>query len=298
MDTRFGQNLRRALHKTDIQSFIGVYDVFSAAIAARHYDGLFLSGFSFAASYYGLPDIGFIAWSDIVAFTQRVRTVLPHHHLMVDIDDGYGDAEIACHVVSLLEAVGASGVVLEDQKRPRLCGHFSGKQLLELNEYIHKLNRVLATRKDLFVVARTDATDRDESMARALAFAKTGVDAILVEALPDLQLIHDLKKQIDRPLMFNQIAGGKSPPCSLQELKDAGVSLVNYSTPCLFAAQSAIDETLKVLKDQDGVLQTPAKGGIGVEGCTAILNDNLARRDNHERRKGNGRVKKVVGISR
>lgn len=281
MDTRFGENLKRALHETEIQPFIGVYDVFSASIAARHYDGLFLSGFSFAASYYGLPDIGFIAWSDLVAFTQRVRTVLPHHHLMVDIDDGHGDPEIACHVVSLMESVGASGVVLEDQKRPRQCGHFSGKQLLDLNEYIHKLNRVLATRKDLFVVARTDATDRDERMARALAFAKTGVDAILVEALTDLQLIKDLKKHIDRPLMVNQIAGGKSPSWSLQELKEAGVSLVNYSTPCLFAAQSAIDETMKTLKDQDGVLQTPAKGGLGIQGCTAILNDNLARRDKH-----------------
>ncbi len=52
-------------------------------------------------------------------------------------------------------------------------------------------------------------------MERALAFAKTGVDAILVEALPDLQLIQDLKKQIDRPLMVNQIAGGKSPSWSL-----------------------------------------------------------------------------------
>jgi 2-methylisocitrate lyase-like PEP mutase family enzyme len=68
----------------------------------------------------------FISWSDLVAFVQRVRAVLPDHHLLVDIDDGYGDTEVACHVVSLLEGVGASGVILEDQKRPRQCGHFDG----------------------------------------------------------------------------------------------------------------------------------------------------------------------------
>ena len=68
--------------------FIGVYDAFSASVAARYFDGLFVSGFGFAASHYGLPDIGFIAWPDILAFVQRLRGVLPSHHLLVDIDDG------------------------------------------------------------------------------------------------------------------------------------------------------------------------------------------------------------------
>src|SRR3974377_2390527 len=90
--------------------FIGVYDAFSASVAARHYHGLFVSGFGFAASYYGLPDIGFIAWPDILAFVQRLRTILPAHYLLVDIDDGYGDPEIACHVVCSLESLGAFGV--------------------------------------------------------------------------------------------------------------------------------------------------------------------------------------------
>ena len=61
------------------------------------------------------------------------------HHLLVDIDDGYCDPEVACHVVSVLEASGASGVVLEDQKRPRRCGHFDGKQIMELDEYLAKI---------------------------------------------------------------------------------------------------------------------------------------------------------------
>ena len=96
-------NLGQELMQQDILSFIGVYDVFSASIAAKYYDGVFISGFGFAASYYGLPDIGFIAWSDILAFVQRVRTVIPQHHLLVDIDDGYADPEVACHVVSSID---------------------------------------------------------------------------------------------------------------------------------------------------------------------------------------------------
>lgn len=271
-----GHQLRAALAKTEIMPFIGVYDVFSATLAARHYDGIFISGFSFAASHYGLPDVGFIAWPDIVAFCQRTRAVLPKHHIIVDIDDGYGDAEAAAHVVSLLKGVGASGVIMEDQLRPRRCGHFDGKQLLDLDQYLIKLEKVLATRKDMFVVARTDATEPSEIERRAHAFAEIGADAILVDGVRDLELLKQLKTSLKKPLMFNQIAGGKSPPCSLSELKAMGISLVNYSTPCLFASQAAIEETMLALKNNDGRLLAK---GIGVQDCNAVLKDNLHRRD-------------------
>lgn len=281
MDTQFGQNLRSSLHETEIMPFIGVYDVFSSSIAAQHYDGLFLSGFSFAASFYGLPDIGFIAWADLVAFTHRVRMILPKHHLLVDIDDGHGDAEVAAHVVSLLESAGASGVILEDQKRPRQCGHFTGKQLLELDQFLPKLRRVLTARRELIVVARTDATDDNERMIRAKAFADAGADAVLVEAITDLTIIKELKQSISCPIMVNQIAGGKSPSWNLQELKEAGVSLVNYSTPCLFAAQAAIDQAVKTLKQHNGLLANTQIGSVGVEESTTLLFNNLTRRDEH-----------------
>lgn len=276
MHTDFGHNLRQTLAQQEITPFMGVYDVFSASIAAKYYDGIFVSGFGFAASHYGLPDIGFIAWSDIVAFVQRVRTILPRHHLMVDIDDGYVDIEVACHVVSLLEAAGASGVVLEDQKRPRRCGHFEGKQLMELDDFLEKLKRVLATRKSLFVVARTDATNPDEVITRATAFAEAGADAILADGIRDFEVLKLLKQTVNKPLMFNQIAGGKSPACGLDELKQVGVSLVNYSTPCLFSAQSAIEDAMQALRESNGWLQ---KERVGVKECTHLLSQNLAQRD-------------------
>jgi len=264
-----------------ILPFIGIYDVFSASVAGKYYNNLFLSGFGFAASYYGLPDLGFITWSDLVAFTQRIRTVLPQHTLLVDIDDGYGDPEVACHVVSLLESVGASGVILEDQKRPRRCGHFNGKELMDVGEFVHKLQRVLGTRQDLFVIARTDAVDEEERVRRAKAFAAAGADAVLIEAIPNLETISTIRAQIKLPIMVNQISGGKSPMWSLSELKNAGVSFVNYSTPCLFAAQEAMTTTLMSLQGNDGLLYGGNGGSVGVQGCTTILNENLSRRDKH-----------------
>jgi len=96
--------------------------MYSASVAAQNYGGMFVSGFGFAASYYGLPDIGFIAWPDMVSFVQRCGLPSP--------DSTYW--WISTTVMSTrggLPCGGASGahrrlsVILEDQKRPRRCGH-------------------------------------------------------------------------------------------------------------------------------------------------------------------------------
>jgi len=273
-----GQAFRTAIDGEGQLSLIGVYDVFSATIAHKHFDGIFVSGFSFAASHYGLPDIGFIAWPDIVGFTKRLRAVLPRAHIVVDMDDGYGDPEIAAHAAASLEEAGASGVILEDQRRPRKCGHLGNKTLLDLDLYILKLERVLTARRDLFVVARTDAADPMDMERRALASVNAGADAILIDGLADLTVVRKVRAQTDVPIAFNQIAGGRSPGRSWNELQDAGVSLVVYSTPCLFAAQAAIDRNLRALRMDDGVLPEPGNGHVGLQDCTALLEENLIQR--------------------
>jgi 2-methylisocitrate lyase-like PEP mutase family enzyme len=257
---------------------IGVFDMFSASVAARHYDSLFVSGFGFAASYYGLPDIGFIAWPDMVNFVQRLRLAFPGHHLLVDIDDGYVDPEVACHVVRHLHAIGASGVIIEDQQRPRRCGHVDGKLILPLEAYLEKLELVLENRGDLVVVARTDATEEAEILRRAEALAATEADMILVDGVRSVEWIRKVQEATGgKPLLFNQIAGGKSPRLSLAELAEFKVSATIYSTPCLFAAQSAMDEALVKLQNDDGRLPVMGEGSVGVAECLALLERNLSR---------------------
>ena len=273
----YPDRLRAQIRNDGIVPLIGIYDVFSASIAARHFNGLFLSGFSFAASFYGLPDVGFISWSDITSLAQRIRLLLPHHHLVVDIDDGYCDADVACHVVGLLEQMGVSGVVLEDQKRPRRCGHVPGKQILELDEFMEKLERVLNHRQHLFIVARTDAVKPDEVMRRVAAFNATAADAILVDGISDVSILREIAALTTKPLVFNQIYGGKSPPLSLTQLKALGVSLVNYSTPCNAAAQSAMLGVMLKLKQQDGLLTEDLAPGVALAQCNLLLNENLKR---------------------
>ncbi|MFJ7064666.1 oxaloacetate decarboxylase [Streptomyces sp. NPDC101115] len=288
----YGNDLRARIAAPGTTPLIGVYDMYSASVAAEHYDGMFVSGFGFAASHYGLPDIGFIAWPDMVAFVQRLRGAFPRHHLLVDIDDGYVDPEVACHVVEGLERIGASGVILEDQKRPRRCGHADGKQVLPLDEYLAKLEMVLQTRRDLVVVARTDATDEDDILHRAQRLAATEADVVLVDGVRSVEWIRRIREVVDgKPLLFNQIAGGKSPRLSLTELSELGVDVAIYSTPCLFAAHAAMDSALAELKAADGRLPSfDPESGVGVAASTRLLERNIARHHDATSRKQAVRV--------
>jgi len=280
----FGENLRIHLRETESKPipFIGVYDSFSSSISGKYADCLWLSGFGFSASFYGLPDIGFISWSDIVPYVQRIRTILPKHHILVDIDDGYCDIEVAAHVCLLLENSGASGIVLEDQKRPRSCGHFDGtKEIMDLDDFLIKLKKVLSVRKSkLFVIARTDSSEPEDIKRRLKAFSDAGADGLLVDGIKDLNFLKELvnwnREYKNLPFAFNQIAGGKTPPISLTQLQEIGLKIIIYSTPCLFAVQSALEGTMKYLKENDGTLP---KDSISVKECTAVLNENLKNRD-------------------
>jgi 2-methylisocitrate lyase-like PEP mutase family enzyme len=272
-----GQLLRDELAgNVAVQPFLGIYDCFSATIAAQYSTNLFLSGFGFSASYYGLPDVGYIAWTDMVAAAWRIRQILPEHKLLVDIDDGYVDVHTARHVVKQLERMGVAMVMLEDQSRPRRCGHVDGKLLLPLPEYLDKLNSLILDRESICVLARTDASG-DEVYRRLEAMSETDADVLMVDAIDSIETLTKLRSYTNKPLLFNQIAGGKSPRLSIEQLRALGVGLVQYSTPLLFAAQQAMTEVLDALVESGGVLpQNPEGSNIGVAECLALLEANVS----------------------
>lgn len=270
-----GLNLREELDtNTDVEPFLGIYDCFSARIAAAYSSNLFLSGFGFSASFYGLPDAGYVPWSEMVAAAWRIRQILPQHRLLVDIDDGYVDVDTACHVVGQMERMGVAMVMLEDQARPRRCGHVDGKLLLPLADYLEKLNAVLGTREQMCVLARTDAAGED-IFRRIEAMSKTDADVLMVDGIDSVETLRRVVQSTDKPLLFNQISGGKSPRLSMSDLRELGIRLVQYSTPLLFAAQRAMGEAMQALFHEDGVLRYDrSEGDMGVPEANTLLKTN------------------------
>ena len=266
--TAAGEAFRERIRTGKILALCGIHDAFSALVAAKRFEGVFCSGFGFAASQYGLPDIGYVGWRDIQDLAGRVRHVVPDTHLLVDVDDGFGEEVISANTISQLEAAGVSAVMIEDQKRPRRCGHFEGKQVLPRGRFAKKLKSALAARRSLFVIARTDATDMDDGLRRALKYVEAGVDGVMVEAVHDLEIVRRVVDRTDAPVMVNQIQGGKSPNWTVQELQDAGVSIVMYSTPCLFAAQYGMEKYLDALVETGAL---PDEGTTTMNECVDIL---------------------------
>lgn len=251
-----GDRLRERLSGGKILAVPGVYDVFSATLVGSHFDAVFCSGYGLSASYYGLPDAGYISASDVISNAGRVRAVLPATHILVDIDDGFGGADVACDVIKRLELANASAVMMEDQRRPKKCGHLDGKEIVPMDDYITRLTQVLARRASIFVLARTDASNLDEGILRAKAFAAAGADAVMVEGIRDLRALEQLRATIpdNVSIAVNLILGGKTQPVTLTSLANAGANLAIYSTPCLYAAHAAIESTIQGLLATDGLL--------------------------------------------
>jgi 2-methylisocitrate lyase-like PEP mutase family enzyme len=90
----------------------------------------------------------------------------------------------------------------------------------------------------------------------------------MVEAIDDLHVLDRLANRVDKPIMVNQMQGGKSPNWTLNELKSAGASIVIYSTPCLFSAQYAMQKYLAELKTQSCL---PEDGTVGLNECIKVL---------------------------
>ncbi|HRD70840.1 MAG TPA: isocitrate lyase/PEP mutase family protein [Legionella sp.] len=280
MASTYGQRLRQLKNKEKILPFTGIYDVFSATIAANYNPCIFVSGFGFAASNYGLPDIGFNTWTDLLAFVIRIRNVLPDAHILVDIDDGFVDIHNAKMITACLYDAGASGIILEDQARPRKCGHYTGKNLIGSDDYIKKLEQVMSVSNDLFVIARTDSSQIEDILERVDKIQKMPVDCVLVDGMSIEQLcsfdvLNPLR--IENKIVYNQIWGGKSSALNLSKLKECGVGIAIFSTPCLFAAQFAIKKAMEQLIEGDYLISKITSSSDLAE-CTAILNQNMARR--------------------
>lgn len=263
-----GLVIRQLLAKKKTMCFAGVYDVLSASIAAERFDGIFCSGFSLSASFLGMPDAGHVTWRDVSDFAQRIRARLEGAIIIVDGEDGFGDKEVAAAVVQRLEQSGVNGIVIEDQAHPKKCGHFDGKALVPVDEFIAKLRHVLKERKTIFVIARTDAADMKEAVRRVAAYARCGVDAVMIDGVSEPHVIRTLTTKINCPVAISQIYGGKSQNWTVDELKEMGVSIVLYSTICLFPAQYALK---KYLDDFQRTQKMPVEGSVKLQECDSWL---------------------------
>ena len=232
----------------------GVYDAIGAKIAEKvGFNAMFQTGYGTSATLFGMPDYGFIGATETVDNARRISNAISVP-LIVDSDTGYGNALSVWKLVKELEAAGAAGIFLEDQKWPKRCGHMQGKDVISQEEYTEKLGAAIDARenKDFIIVARTDsrATEGlDKAIERGLQNKKTGADAVFIEAPKSLGEMKRIGKEIKAPLVANMIEGGATPINSAETLSKIGFNIILYPLSVLFANTFATMNILKELKN-------------------------------------------------
>ncbi|MEM1285903.1 MAG: isocitrate lyase/phosphoenolpyruvate mutase family protein [Pseudomonadota bacterium] len=233
------------------------------AMAARMitdlgFEAIYLSGAGLTNTYLGMPDLGFVSLPEIAQHTATIRNVtdLP---LVVDADTGFGNALNVRHTIRTLERAGASAIQLEDQVNPKRCGHFSGKDVVDLEDARSRIKAAVDAREDpnLLIVARTDARATwgfDEAIDRAAAFVEDGADITFVEAPESMEEIRRIPQRLAGiPQLVNLVVGGRTPIIGLEELDRMGFGLVLYANVALQGALLGMERALSTLKE-DGKL--------------------------------------------
>jgi 2-methylisocitrate lyase-like PEP mutase family enzyme len=233
----------------------GVYDVLSATIAQRAgFPAVVLTGYGVAASHLGEPDFGLLTQTEVLDVARRV-TAAVDIAVVVDGDTGYGGPLNVQRLVRELLRMGARGVILEDQRWPKRCGHMRGKEVIETAEHVAKIRAAKDAKGEapFLITARTDALEThglDEAIGRARQYKQAGADILFVEGPRNREELRRIGEELPGPLAVNLIEGGRTPLCSLEELHEMGFFSVGFVLSGLYAAARALERTYAEIREK------------------------------------------------
>jgi len=243
------------LRRPPILMAAGVYDPLTALIAERAgFEVLYVSGAGIAYTRLGRPDIGLVSMNEVVQTVAliRDRVGVP---LIVDADNGYGNALNVERTVRLLERAGANAIQIEDQDFPKRCGHLDDKTLISAQEMAGKIKAAVDARTSAatLIIARTDAVaveGFDRAMARAALFRDAGADVLFVEAPRQRDELARIGARFGEavPLVANMVEGGKTPILPASELEALGFAAVIFPGGIVRAQARTAEEYYASLK--------------------------------------------------
>lgn len=223
--------LRAVVAGPDCQPAVGVFDGFSALVAARAgVSILHASGGAISRSI-GYPDVGLVTMSEML---ERIREIVEASALPViaDADTGYGNALNAARTARSFAAAGVAALHVEDQVFPKRCGHMAGVEVVGAAEMVDKVKAMRDAVGDaILLVVRTDAVASeglDRALERTRAYMEAGGDLAFVEGLSSAADVERAARALEAPLVVNQANASTGDVVPLDVLARLGCRIALY----------------------------------------------------------------------
>jgi 2-methylisocitrate lyase-like PEP mutase family enzyme len=209
--------LRQHIRSGKTLHAVGAHDAISALLIERAgFDCVYVGSYSTQATFLGKPDLDFMSKTERLMITRHIvkATNLP---VIVDVEEGYGNAINVMDCVRDFEAIGVAGMHLDDERMPSKCPVMRGippAELISVEEMCGKIRAAVSARldPDLLIIVRSDVVgtvSRDEYYSRNLkeevvrrsnAYAEAGADAIMIMGFDEAELCY-YAESIGAPLV-------------------------------------------------------------------------------------------------
>lgn len=217
----------------------GAHDALSAVLLERAgFPALWVSGFALSAAQFAMPDVNLISMTESVDATRRMceSVKIP---VIVDADNGFGDATNATRCVREYGMAGAAGVCIEDNTFPKRCSLYPGapRELVSIPEMCTKLTAAkrAAESFNMLLIGRVESLIADlgvaDAIERANAYADAGADAVLIHSkkfAPIREIA--MSGKLKRPLVLVPTLFGDT---SFEEMAACGVAGAIYANQML-----------------------------------------------------------------
>lgn len=249
------------------------HDALSARLIERAgFSALTVGGFAMLGARHAIPDIGLAGLAEMVSGMRDIieATDLP---TLIDADDGYGDVKSVARTVRAYEKMGASALLLEDQRSPKRCGHMSGKEVIPAADMVCKIKAAVIERNnpDTFIMARTDAgavEGLNAALRRAELYLEAGADGLFIEAPKTVEELELVGREFDVPQLANMLEDGRTPLMSPSDLRELGFAMVAYPTTLIFRIVRTMEKALDDLKAERLTLEGE---GVGFEAFKDVV---------------------------
>ncbi len=249
--SRVREQFRSVLARPTCTLAANIFDPLSASIAHMlEYEVCVLSGSVGKVANLGVPDGVLSNMSDVVDHCRRI-TRIADVSLMVDAEDGFGNAVNVARTVREMEAAGVAAIEIEDNFVPKQFG-VENPGLISKEEQVGKLQAAVAARTDptTIIVARSAAlglTPLDEALDRIQAYSQTGAEALMLTGSSSRDQLEAVHRVTTLPLCV------LSPPADIRNdpafLAANGVKILMLGNPTFAVAVRAIFDSLRHLKE-------------------------------------------------